>query len=562
MNGASRSILLQALFLVFLSNAMIAHARTPSGGYFWFDSWLEFYVRKGDSVEKVRASLRHIHSSIDFNGGGVSAADVLIQEQTNAARLRAAQLREWLHQDLNGDGVVTRRELEIYFPRKEGRSYSQMSIGETRSPTERIRRQNYAIRQALKFDRNNDGVVALDEALDWVKKNPNRIWASKSRVSYAIPMSLDRNADGTVSIEEFDAALNAAIARLDKDGNGEFSSNEIIALGRTVGKRRRVFRTELNARESAIHNQRRKELCDFPKVPPSARVILVGTIGGQALSTISLGGEDNVVTVANAVIEPGPDKLYVVIASRLGVIWRFTGVVDRLAHLVVTAQTLDVNSIPSVGVVGVPADRVHIPNGHSCINHFTSTAEKYKEGATTSLRRLIGRGADIVAADKVVGTVRLPAASFDRSATYADAIPLPETGSGTPLWKKMLVFNPGGLVALDPATIVSRTIANPYKMLPREAGLARLLESGALELLSDSKQESSDESARAPRAGNAPDARRRTAQLKDKRPHSRFLVAKSMRFPAGLTGDHVVKFVLKEGVPRPLGWPGHSRILE
>ena len=40
-----------------------------------------------------------------------------------------------------------------------------------------------------------------------------------------------------------------------------------------------------------------------------------------------------------------------------------------------------------------------------------------------------------------------------------------------------------------------------------------------------------------------------------------FLINKKITFPAGLTGAHGVKFLLRRGVPKPDGDPGHSAVL-
>lgn len=258
MKSALGSILSHALFFALLLGVNAALARSPISGDDWIDRWIEFSVRKGDSVEKARTKLRHIFLSVDYDGGGISADDVLIQKQTSAARLRAKQLREWLDQDLNGDGEVTRRELEQYFTRRQLRQ----PFGYRQDPW---RYQNRQILYALRADRNNDGVVGFDEALDWVKRNPNRGWASNSRVSFIIPMSLDKDNNGVISIEEFHSAVDSAIARIDADSNGEFSAGEIAALYRTVAKLRRAVRTDVNARERAEHTRWHKEMCRFPE---------------------------------------------------------------------------------------------------------------------------------------------------------------------------------------------------------------------------------------------------------------------------------------------------------
>ncbi|HOZ35327.1 MAG TPA: hypothetical protein PLM52_20830, partial [Tabrizicola sp.] len=87
-------------------------------------------------------------------------------------------------------------------------------------------------------------------------------------------------------------------------------------------------------------------------------------------------------------------------------------------------------------------------------------------------------------------------------------------------------FHPGGVVKLDPKTVVSAYPVEPYVVLPQQAGLAQLMEQGLIK-----------------RQGNA------------------FLVLQPIpRFPAGLHGAHSVSFVLGPDVPLPPGDPGHSSV--
>jgi hypothetical protein len=83
---------------------------------------------------------------------------------------------------------------------------------------------------------------------------------------------------------------------------------------------------------------------------------------------------------------------------------------------------------------------------------------------------------------------------------------------------------PGGLVEIDPKSVVASLPAETYEVMPDQAGLVQLLESGALTQN---------------RAGE-------------------YIVQKKTRFPAELAGAHQVKFLVLRGVPVPDGDPGHS----
>jgi hypothetical protein len=82
-------------------------------------------------------------------------------------------------------------------------------------------------------------------------------------------------------------------------------------------------------------------------------------------------------------------------------------------------------------------------------------------------------------------------------------------------------------VQIDPRDAVSSQPAEAYEVLPQQAGLLQLVNSGALSVN---------------RSGD-------------------FLIHKKIRFPGGLHGAHSVKFLLLKGVPVPDGDPGHSDVM-
>jgi hypothetical protein len=88
-------------------------------------------------------------------------------------------------------------------------------------------------------------------------------------------------------------------------------------------------------------------------------------------------------------------------------------------------------------------------------------------------------------------------------------------------------FSPGGVIDIDAKTVISSAPASGYEVLPQQAGLVQLLDSGAL------TQNSVGE----------------------------YIVREKMRFPAGLYGAHSVTFLVMKGAPYPGGDPGHSCVI-
>jgi hypothetical protein len=88
-------------------------------------------------------------------------------------------------------------------------------------------------------------------------------------------------------------------------------------------------------------------------------------------------------------------------------------------------------------------------------------------------------------------------------------------------------FYPGGVVEIDPASVVASRPVERYVVLPNQPGLLQLVQSGALE------------------RNNRGD----------------FLIKRQIRFPAELHGAHSARFLLLRGVPMPEGSPGHSCVI-
>jgi hypothetical protein len=86
-------------------------------------------------------------------------------------------------------------------------------------------------------------------------------------------------------------------------------------------------------------------------------------------------------------------------------------------------------------------------------------------------------------------------------------------------------IHPGGLVEIDPRSVVASQRVERYDVMPEEAGLIRLEQDGAI------TRNSSGE----------------------------FLVHRKIRFPAGLYG--MLRFRIQKGTPMPEGDPGHSCVI-
>lgn len=100
------------------------------------------------------------------------------------------------------------------------------------------------------------------------------------------------------------------------------------------------------------------------------------------------------------------------------------------------------------------------------------------------------------------------------------------------LWREVQEEYPAGIAQIDPATVVSAHAAGPYSVLPGRAGLAELVDTGALRITGMS---------RGVRIGDG--------EMKPFTSPDRFRITEKLRLPAGATGT----FTLPSQVPPPDG---------
>ena len=288
--------------------------------------------------------------------------------------------------------------------------------------------------------------------------------------------------------------------------------------------------------------------CAMPPASDAAKVVLLGAAGSDALSTTTIESQDIVVGTTSIKIEPGREPLYLVASSLSPIIWRISGAVERLERLVLTGNTTGYNysppgEPPSVGVTGVPAEKVTFQGRLDCMRSFGEVPSLASVRAVAVVTREAGKAPTIVAADSQAAEFSVPSGrartnhaqsgalivvdrGADRPIVKGDA-PVIENGGVRTLERDLLTYHPGGIIDVDPNGVIASRTVERYVVLPRQAGLLQLLRSGAL------KQNS---------AGD-------------------LLITRKIHLPAGLYGEHAASFILLRDVPEPDGNLGHSRLV-
>ena len=495
----------------------------------WARAQLEQVLRPSLTWPLFQQAMRRKFRDIDRDGDGITPKDYTRNRQAAEAQIRAQILQQYLAKDLDNDGAVTRSELEAFFRPQANQPLH--SSGGPIDPTAEQRRTvlEKLVGDALQADLNRDGTISSDEMR---RAAASQVEGRRSSDDGEprVPASLDADGDGVISAAEWDAALLAAFQDADGDGDGQLSKDEVERAAQSFAAARDTVLRADAARRRAAEGRRRAEACGIPKPPTGAKLVVVGSHEGAALSTASIGGDDREVTVSRLEIEPGPEPLQLVLSSYDANVWLVTGAVERVAQVVASSLQAGADKRPRVGVVGLPPEKVRFAAEANCIPDFYKPQSREGVAALARIEALFGRPPDAVVSAYTVATMGVPSGTPDTQTALPGAVALPAAGPAKATWTEMLRFNPAGLVSIAPDKVASPLPVKRYGVLPQEAGLAQLIEEGALKPVTG------------PTIGG-------------------LLILRRVKLPAGLNGAHSVRFVLGRGVPMPEGSPGHSCIV-
>jgi hypothetical protein len=440
-------------------------------------------LRPGSVIEQYIAQLVGRLRQADRQGDGLDRGDVELVLTTERAQARAASVAEFLRYDLDSNLEVTRSEIERVMKRNDD-----------------ISSANQVDRLLNRTDANGDGKVTVVEAAA-----STRMSGSRNRVDGML--DLDPNGDGKLTARELAGLAERAFTKVDTDGDQTISQAEYAVIAPLV-------------RDGQIASS--APVCALPALPADARLIAFGAYEGDAISSAVIGGPDEETNIIDVVIEPGPQPLYLVLTSYESMVWRFTGATRRVAQAVVTSHGTEAGTSAS-GVVGLPARNVTIAEPN-CPQYFYKT-DAQSTVATATIRQSLGRMPDAVFGSYSVQRVSLPSGQIVRA--ESNSAP-PPPGFDAAMWREAVRFWPGGLVAVDPRTVVAKGPVQAYKVLPSQMGLSQLLGSGAVERTS-------------------------TGAFRIVRPIA--------HMPPSMGGAHSVTLIVASGVPVPPGDPVHSCVI-
>ena len=186
---------------------------------------------------------------------------------------------------------------------------------------------------------------------------------------------------------------------------------------------------------------------------------------------MTLGSQDAVVYAGRVVVERGREPLYLVIPTYSATIWQFSGAVERIERVVMTssivAKTANALQPPLVGATGIAPERVSFFGRPECVEYFSEIPSSSSLQAIAAVRNAIGKEPDVMAFKYSVNSFTVPSGKID----------MPGDELQQPLFKKkpvgsdrareaMYWFFRGGVIDIDPRTVVASAPAAAYEVLP------------------------------------------------------------------------------------------------
>lgn len=197
----SSAVILSA---VFSSNA--ASPRGPIQNESRIDNILINSIRARRYLEAVISDAVQPIRLYDFNGDGLDQEEIDNVKNTEIANSVAMQMQFWTRFDLNLDGKITEKEIQIVDRIKNN---SRPSV------------QRDAL---LRADLNKDGAISLEEVYGSRFANVRNIVQQHQNLENIL--NYDQNGDGKVTVDEVTTYVKEFFSKIDTNSNGLIDAEE------------------------------------------------------------------------------------------------------------------------------------------------------------------------------------------------------------------------------------------------------------------------------------------------------------------------------------------------
>lgn len=194
--------------------------------------WLIYIVAQtapGD-LEKTKQRLGGIFDTASLGAAQIDGQSMKVRRMSQAADRRAQFIQSLLRKDLNGDGVLTKEDLDLYYtPESRGELRSNTGVLVSPTPEQSAEIIRTAETKDFAYDTDGDGKVTFAEILAAASKaiDASQAIMNSARVTDENLMALDANGDGILTRDEFFAAVAEAHKKIDANGDGTISRDEM-----------------------------------------------------------------------------------------------------------------------------------------------------------------------------------------------------------------------------------------------------------------------------------------------------------------------------------------------
>lgn len=537
-----------------------------------FLSEIRSLALRGSALDDIQDRLSERFQKFDVDGiPGVSAADHEANRQATIARLRAQNLTRWLIYDLDGDFQISEAELRANALPRATQPLRNRDAQVTPTPEQIDQIVGDIIAEQLELDRDGDRTLSLEELSLHAGETAERQVAGRGP-NLNLPATADANGDGTVTTAEYRAEVARAFAALDTDGDGSVARSEALTSDARSNAAIRRYLESAGLSGAPVPPQREfsgaRAGCVLPALPDGAEPYFIGAYDGTALTDIHLGDPTQPAELLDVTIPAGTDPIYLITTFYGDTILRLQGAADRVATVVSTG--------PRIGIVGGGAITFSTAPAACHIQVWRGVTPEHPDPAPFFAERLGQQLAGSVTGE-TLASVNLGAGTTRATVRLPGAAPTVTSGDSAEAWRRFAIFNPGGLVPLDPAAVQTAGQATKLSPRPQLAGIAQLVAEGVLVRIPQKNSSATvlEDDAGAIKIGGktfipgfGDDAIRMNGLTYiEERPKTWvgrasevYLVTRPFTYPAGLSGAHAVVFLVPEGMAEPRGDKGHTRI--
>jgi hypothetical protein len=529
-----RFVHLPSALVVCLSLAAPARASSE-----WIVGRMAGTFRPDVTWEQVRSYMLPTFYASNPGERGVTAEGINNLRKIAIAQRRSQTIAQILIYDLDGDGNVTKEEIVAVMEPRSRHMISANGVELEPSPQQIRLQLDKLVNDALMPDADRNGVITAVEIEQEAQRQAEQANIGWQQFSAAqlVPMTLDANGDGVVSLAEYEAAVRGQFDAIDQDHDGRMSASETANFGTILNEARQATQRVNEAKARTLRLEAAEKGCDAPVAPPGVKLVFLGAHQGKALSNAWIGSQDRVTFVTTVEIAQGKEPLYLALASDGAMIWDIVGATERIAGVlghaeaVVETANTKADRRPLVGIMGVGREKIRFTTHPGCL--VPPTEITMKDGsAQESAALLLGRAVDEIGGEYSAGTFRVPAARHFPDRPVRNSIQLPRDGLGESLWLEVREDYPDGLAQIDMESVISAHPVKRYSVLPDRAGLAELVDTGALMI-----------------AGTVRGVRINGGDFKPFTHPNKFRISGKIRLPAGAAGT----FILPPQIPPPEG---------